>query len=76
MMKPKEINFPCPQCGQTGPLSWWVSEEAFALMKVRRGTTAPVEFSSFEGVPVLPHICTGCGYTLLFKADLEDIPRN
>lgn len=72
-MFPSEVNFACPQCGQIGPESWQVTNEVFALMKVRKGKVNPVRFSENEGFAVKPLVCLGCGYTLLFKASVDDV---
>lgn len=72
-MQPHEMNFACPQCGQTGPESWETSSEVFALMKVTKGSVHPVRFLTDQGTPVKTYFCTTCGYTVLFRANIEDI---
>lgn len=72
-MQPGFMNFPCPQCGQAGPDSWISSPEVFALMKVTKGEDLPVKFISNAGFGVKPYICATCGFTVLFKATLDDI---
>lgn len=69
MPLPKQIGFPCPQCGKR---NWFVSVDTWALTLTTNDDRHGLGFHPDKGILVRVAFCKNCGFGVLFRAEPKE----